>query len=77
MKKIIEILLNSLPEAIGGLLAAGIIALLSYFFVKRLKKESPPINLANNLLPETKVPPIYSNLPSERNSLAEQKKSSE
>ncbi len=64
MQRIIEILLNALPEAIGGLIAAAIIALLSYFFVKRFRKESPQEKALQELLPESPVPEIYSNLPS-------------
>lgn len=63
MQRIIEILLNALPEAIGGLLAAGIIALLSYLFFKRFRKASPPPEKLQELLPEPPVPEIYSNLP--------------
>jgi len=64
MERLFEILLNALPEAIGGLIAAGIIALLSYLFVKRLRKESPQEKAPQELLPEPALPEIYSNLPS-------------
>lgn len=64
MEGIFEILLNALPEAIGGLIAAGIIALLSYLFVKRLRKESLQEKAPQELLNEPPVPEIYSNLPS-------------
>jgi len=75
MQKIIELLLNALPEAIGGLIAAGIITLLSYLFVKRLRKATSPENEPQQLLTEPALPEIYSNLPSlEQNSLVEKKK---
>jgi len=61
---ILEIFLNALPEAIGGLIAAGIIALLSYLFVKRIRRESPQEKASQELLPEAPAPEIYSNLPS-------------
>ncbi len=61
MQRVIEIFLNSLPEAIGGLLAAGIIALLSYLFVKRFRKKPTE---HQELLPDAHLPEIYSNLPS-------------
>jgi|GEM_PF-3099557 len=78
MQKIIELLLNALPEAIGGLIAAGIITLLSYLFVKRLRKATSPENEPQQLLTEPALPEIYSNLPSfEQNSLVEKKKWSE
>jgi LuxR family glucitol operon transcriptional activator len=64
MEGILEILRNALPEAIGGLIATGIIALLSYLFVKRLRKVTPQEKASQELLPEPPAPEIYSNLPS-------------
>jgi LuxR family glucitol operon transcriptional activator len=64
MQSIIEILLNAVPEAIGGLIAAGIIALLSYLFVKRLRKATPSESPPQQLLTEPARSEIYSNLPS-------------
>lgn len=64
MQRLIEILFNALPEAIGGLIAAGIITLLSYLFVKRLRKVTPQEKAPQELLPEPPLPEIYSNLPS-------------
>ncbi|MCI0514791.1 hypothetical protein L0128_16365, partial [candidate division KSB1 bacterium] len=62
MEKIIELLLNALPEAIGALLATGIIALLSFLFVKRFRKtpSPPPLELPT----PPPAPEIYANLPS-------------
>jgi hypothetical protein len=62
MEGFLKLLLNALPEALGALIATGIITLLSYLFVKRLRKESSPSNLQQLLLQPTK-PEIYSNLP--------------
>ncbi|MDZ7333283.1 MAG: hypothetical protein ONB31_15015 [candidate division KSB1 bacterium] len=64
MQRLIEILLNALPEAIGALIAAGIITLLSYLFVKRLRKPTLPDNSLPQAPPEPPKPEIYSNLPS-------------
>ena len=63
MEEFLKILLNALPEALGALIATGIIALLSYLFVKRLKKETAkPIKL-KELASEPPKPEICSNLP--------------
>jgi hypothetical protein len=62
MEGLFKILFNALPEALGALIAAGIITLLSYIFVKRLRKASHPTELQHLPLEPAK-PEIYSNLP--------------
>ncbi len=64
MEKLIEILLNALPEAVGALIATGILGLLSYFFVKRLRKEPVPTNKPLEITIQPPAPEIYANLPS-------------
>lgn len=54
MEGLFNILLNALPEALGALFAAGIIALLSYLFVKRFRKESYSVNLQSQIIERTK-----------------------
>jgi len=63
MAGIVKILLNALPEALGALIATGIIALLSYLFVKKLKRGSLDANIPEALPLEPPKPEIYSNLP--------------
>ncbi|MBD3337477.1 MAG: hypothetical protein GF353_00120 [Candidatus Lokiarchaeota archaeon] len=63
MQGILEVLLSALPEAIGGLIAAGIVALLSYLFVKRLRKEPVAVNENNEITAQPPAPQIFSNLP--------------
>ncbi len=63
MERLFEILLNALPEAIGGLIVAAIGGLW-LFFRKRFRKKLPQTDLTQQLLPELPAPEIYSNLPS-------------
>lgn len=63
MEGILEILRDALPEAIGGLVAAATIGLLSYLFVKWIKKEHPQTIETHNTAPEPPAPEICANLP--------------
>lgn len=73
MEGILEILLNALPEAIGGLIAAGIIAMLSYFFVKRLKKETAQKITHVEVQTISSKPEICFNLPPRSNFIGREK----
>lgn len=63
MKELFEILVNALPEAIGALMAAGVLALVSYLFVKKFKKPLPQPELPIPIINEPPKPEIPSNLP--------------
>ncbi len=63
MAELIKILINALPEAIGGLIAAGVLTLLSYLFVKKFKKPLPQSEHPIPIITEPPKPEIPSNLP--------------
>ncbi|MCI0496437.1 tetratricopeptide repeat protein, partial [candidate division KSB1 bacterium] len=63
MEGIIKVLLNALPEAVGALIATGILYLLSSFWLKRRRRGLPPPDPPPEL-PKPPKPEIYANLPS-------------